>query len=194
MCFIDDLMQSQILFTDIRLGNRSISESVDKSVLDNNFKKKSGGNFLFIKIQTNRKLVEKYLSTDKTYTETYKKHFDSIKGEIVVDRNTDKLAGYVFVMNMFIYTLFVYPEYRGYNLGNILTRNAVKNYNARKLWVSKDNKVAINLYKKHGFKVFYEDYEPSILMATEEKYAKDTIRYLNINKKIIVFAIDQNFK
>lgn len=91
MCFIDDLMQSQILFTDIRLGNRSISESVDKSVLDNNFKKKSGGNFLFIKIQTNRKLVEKYLSTDKTYTETYKKHFDSIKGEIVVDRNTDKL-------------------------------------------------------------------------------------------------------
>lgn len=157
----------------------SISESVDKSVLDKNFKKKSGGNFKFIDIKTNKSLVKKYLSNDKHYNETYKECFDSIDGEIVIDLDNNILAGYIFVINMFITPLFVYPKYRGYGLGDILTKDAVKKYKARRLWVFKDNEVAIKLYKKHGFKVFYEDDEPSILMATEEKYTKDVIESLS---------------
>jgi len=161
------------------LTTKSISESVDKSVLDKNFKKKTGGNFKYIDIKTNKSLVKKYLSNDKYYNETYKECFDSIDGEIVIDLDNNILAGYVFVIDMFITPLFVYPKYRGYGLGDILTRDAVKKYKARRLWVFKDNEVAIKLYKKHGFKVFYEDDEPSILMATEEKYARDVIESLN---------------
>lgn len=166
-------------FVDICTGNRPIAESVDKSVLDKNFKKKTGGNFKYIDIRTNKSIVQKYLSTDKQYNKTYKKHFDSIDGEIVIDVDNNTLAGYVFVIDMFMTPLFVYTKYRGYGLGDVLTKDAVKKYKARRLWVFKDNEVAIKLYKKHGFKVFYEDDEPSILMATEEKYARDVIESLN---------------
>lgn len=166
-------------FVDICTGNRPITESVDKSVLDKNFKKKTGGNFKYIDIRTNKSVVQKYLSSDKDYNKTYKKHFDSIDGEIVIDIDNNTLAGYVFVIDMFITPLFVYTKYRGYGLGDILTKDAIKKYKARRLWVFKDNEVAIKLYKKHGFKVFYEDDEPSILMATEEKYAKEVINSLS---------------
>ena len=163
----------------LSLTTKSISESVDKSVLDKNFKKKTGGNFKYIDIETNKSTVQKYLSSDKEYNKTYKKHFESIKGEIVIDTDNNTLAGYIFVIDMFITPLFVYPRYRGYGLGDILTKDAVKKYKARRLWVFKDNEVAIKLYKKHGFKVFYEDDKPSILMATEEKYAKEVINSLS---------------
>ena len=126
------------------------------------------------------------MSSDKDYNKTYKKHFDSIDGEIVIDTDNNTLAGYVFVIDMFITPLFIYPKYRGYGLGDILTKDAVKKYKARRLWVFKDNEVAIKLYKKHSFKVFYEDDEPSILMATEEKYAKLLMaknNYQEVSKK-----------
>lgn len=156
-----------------------ISESVDKSVIDKDFKKKSGKNFKYIDIKSNKSVVKKYLSNDKSYNKTYKKHIDSIVGEIVIDKETDTLAGYVFVIDHFITPLFIFKKYRGYGLGDILTKDAVNKYKARRLWVYKDNEVAIRIYKKYGFKVFYEDEEPSILMATEEKYAKDVIESLS---------------
>ena len=152
-----------------------ILESVDKSTVDKNFKKKSGKSFKYIDIKTNKSTVEKYLSKDKQYNKTYKKYIDDISGEIVIDEDNDKLAGYVFVIDKFITPLFVVKDYRGYGLGDILTKDAVKKYGARRLWVYKDNEVAIRLYKKYGFKVYLEDDEPSILMATEDKYAKEII-------------------
>lgn len=157
------------------LSMKSISESVDKSTVDKNFKKKSGKSFKYIDIKTNKSTVEKYLSKDKQYNKTYKKYINDISGEIVIDEDNDKLAGYVFVIDKFITPLFVVKDYRGYGLGDALTKDAVKKYSARRLWVYKDNEVAIRLYKKYGFKVYLEDDEPSILMATEEKYAKEII-------------------
>ena len=159
-----------------------IYESVDKSKLDKNFKKKSGKKFKYIDIKTNKSKVEKYLSEDKTYNNTYKKYIDKINGEIAIDEETDKLAGYVFIINQFITPLFVVKEYRGYNLGDTLTKDAVNKYKARRLWVYKDNEVAINLYKKYGFKTYIEDDEPSILMATDKKYAE------NINESSSLYS------
>lgn len=157
------------------LSMKSISESVDRSTVDKNFKKKQGKSFKYIDIKTNKSIVEKYLNKDRQYNKTYKKYINDISGEIVIDEDNDKLAGYVFVIDKFITPLFVVKDYRGYGLGDILTKDAVKKYGARRLWVYKDNEVAIRLYKKYGFKVYLEDDEPSILMATEEKYAKEII-------------------
>lgn len=153
----------------------AISESVDKSIIDKNFKKKSGKRFKYIDIKSKKAVAEKYLEKDKEYNKTYKKYINNITGEIAIDEENDTLAGYVFIINKFITPLFVVNKYRGYGLGDILTRDAIKKYGARRLWVYKDNEVAIKLYKKYGFKVYLEDDEPSILMATEEKYAREII-------------------
>ena len=88
----------------------SIEESVDKSKIDKDFKKKSGGNFKFINIKNNKSTAVKYLSSDHDYNKTYKKHLDSIDGEIVIDLDKDTLAGYVFVIDKFIAPLFIYSQ------------------------------------------------------------------------------------
>lgn len=153
--------------------NHFILESNDKSKLDKNFKKKETDiKFTYIDIKNNKSKVDKYLANDKDYKKTYKKSIDEINGEIVIDED-DELAGYVFVINNFITPLFVVKKYRGYGLGESLLKDAIKKYGAKRLWVYKDNEVAINLYKKYGFKVYIEDDEPSILMALDRKYAEN---------------------
>lgn len=168
--WIDKINESSNILT------QRINESADKSKLNKNFKKKSGIKFKYIDIKSNKSKVDKYLSEDKSYQNTYKKYLNDISGEIVIDEENDILAGYVFVIDKFITPVFVVGKYRGYGLGDALVKDAVSKYGAKRLWVYKDNEVAINLYKKYGFKTYIEDEEPSILMATDKKYAQD-IKY-----------------
>ena len=157
----------------------SIMESSDKSKLDKYFKKKIGKDFKYIDIKTNKSKVEKYLSDDKTYNNTYKKHINEISGEIVIDENNDTLVGYVFIIDKFITPVFVNVKYRGYGVGDKLVHDAVNKYGAKRLWVFKDNEVAIKIYKKYGFKIYIEDDKPSILMATDKKYADEIKSAIN---------------
>ena len=139
--------------------NRSvIFESDQKSTIDKNFHKKDGGHFEFIDIHSPN--ADKYLKDDKYFIKNFKKIIDITNGEIVIDVNRDKLAGYIFIGGGnkntnknygFIQTLEVFKEYRGYGLSNKLIDDALKKYNAIDLTVFKDNEVALNLYKKHGF-------------------------------------------
>lgn len=165
------------------------NESADKSILDKNFKKKSGKKFSFIDIKSNRAIAERYLSKDNDYNSIYKEYIDKISGEVVVDTETDRLAGYVFIIDKFITPLYVVKKYRGYGLGDTLTKNAISKHGAKRLWVYRDNEVAIKLYEKHGFKTYLDDDEPSILMATDSKSAKEVIDSLN-NK--IKESVNQN--
>lgn len=167
------------LLTKIKTPSRMVNESADKSVLDKNFKRKYGKKFKYIDIKNNKTKVQKYLSNDKDYNKTYKKYINDITGEIIIDEENN-LAGYVFIIDNFITPVYVIKKYRGYGLGDTLIKDAVNKYNAKRLWVYKDNEVAIKIYKKYGFKTYIEDEKSSILMATDKKYAD------NINEESIL--------
>lgn len=135
-----------------------IFESDQKSTIDANFNKKPGGHFEFIDIHSPK--ANKYLKDNKYFIKNFNKIIDITNGEIVVDMDKDKLAGYIYIGGGnknknknygFIQTLEVIKEYRGYGLSNKLIDDAIKKYNAEDLTVFTDNEVAINLYKKHGF-------------------------------------------
>lgn len=154
--YLTDVIETQILGTTI--SETITMESGDKSTLDKNFKKKSGGNFEFIDLHDPR--AKKYLTTDAYYKENFENIYSTINGEIVVDKDKDKLAGYIYVGGGdksknrnygFIQTLEVRKEYRGYGLSDRLLNDAIRKHNAVDLTVYKDNEVALNLYKKHGF-------------------------------------------
>lgn len=136
----------------------SITEAHDFEKYNPNFKKKTGGNFEFIDIHDAK--AQEYLASDKYYNKQIKKYISIINGEIVVDKDTGKVAGAIYVGGGnkksnrnygFIQTLEVYKPYRGYGLSNKLIDDAIKKYNAVDLTVYKDNDVASELYKKHGF-------------------------------------------
>lgn len=145
---LDVLLKSnQIQFSDKK---ENIIESTDKSVLNKNFKKKSGKNFEYLDIYNPK--ATKLLYNDDCYKKNFSNDISTINGEIVIDKENNKIAGCVYIGNKgFIQALEVYKEYRGYGLSNKLLDDAIKKYNAVDLVVYTDNEIAINLYKKHGF-------------------------------------------
>lgn len=78
-------------------------------------------------------------------------------GIILIDTNEDVLIGRVLIGNKkdkgFITDLVVDKKYRGLGFGNMLLESAIDKYNAIDLTVNKNNSIAIDLYKKHGFVV-----------------------------------------
>lgn len=132
------------------IGN--INES--KSTLDLNHKtKKTDTTFKFIDLKDPS--VDKYLKQDKYCTEYWDYIHKSCIGEIVIDTDSDCIAGYVFLDNKkypgFITPVVVIKKYRGYGLSSKLVKDAINKYKAIDLTVTKDNEVAIKLYKDNGF-------------------------------------------
>lgn len=132
------------------IGN--INES--KSTLDLNHKtKKADTIFKFIDLKDPS--VDKYLKQDKYCTEYWDYIHKSCIGEIVIDDDSDCIAGYVFLDNKkypgFITPVVVIKKYRGYGLSSKLVKDAINKYKAIDLTVTKDNEVAIKLYKDNGF-------------------------------------------
>lgn len=97
----------------------------------------------------NKENIEKYKSKDNLLKHA---RFDkNTKGIMLVDKNTNDLIGYIAWEDNYIIALEVLSDYRGSGFGNILLEKAIKS-GCSKLSVSKKNIVAINLYKKYGFK------------------------------------------
>ena len=93
--------------------------------------------------------MKKYKSKDNLL-----KHARSDKnteGIMLLDKNTNNLIGYIAWEDNYIIALEVLSDYRGSGFGDILLEKAIKS-GCSKLSVSKKNTVAINLYKKYGFK------------------------------------------
>lgn len=132
------------------IGN--INES--KSTLDLNHKTKKA-NTIFKFIDLKDPSVDKYLKQDKYCTEYWDYIHKSCIGEIVIDDDSDCIAGYVFLDNKkypgFITPVVVIKKYRGYGLSSKLVKDAINKYKAIDLTVTKDNEVAIKLYKDNGF-------------------------------------------
>lgn len=132
-------------------------ESKNKSKLQNNFEK-TGINFEVYDIHSPEgiKYIKKNKKLGKKFID-YMNANENCNGEIIVDTDNDEFAAQVLVKyrdeGNVITGFYVYEEYRGYGLSNILIEDAINKYNGNILGVYKDNKVAINLYEKNGFKV-----------------------------------------
>ena len=139
--------------------DKPVTESTIKSDMDENFKKKESiklSSLKKVKItqQLCNKLSGKYSHlkhlriTPNTLGFFFMKSDDEIVVTIVVEtkKNNEK----------WIQALEVSNEYKGHNLGNQILNFAVTQMNARFLSVRKDNKVAFDMYKKYGFKIYNE--------------------------------------
>lgn len=130
------------------------------------------------------KRANKYLQQDEDYKKYYEKIRNDYDGELAIDTDNDKLAGYIFVKtdekeNGFISPLLVVKKYRGKGIGKQLLEDGIKKYGAIDLVVKKDNKVAFNMYKKHGFEIIgkgnnKDEYWMKILNKTEKTITETT--------------------
>lgn len=116
--------------------------------------KKCDKNLRFIDISNPK--AKKYLLQDSGCKKFIKFYLESNVGEIIIDVDNDVLVGTIFVrtdkgQEGFIHSLMITDEYRGYGLSHKLVKDAINKYHGCDLTVLKDNKIAINLYKKHGF-------------------------------------------
>ena len=84
--------------------------------------------------------------------------------------------------------MYVYDEYRGYGLSNILLKDAIEKYNANNLGVYSDNEVSIKLYEKFGFKKTkekeYKDGDKVIFMSLDNKSIKHENYIIEMVKSI----------
>lgn len=134
----------------------SFNEARDIVKYNKNFKKlKSDINFKYMDIKNPN--IDKYLNSD-SYCRKYKEYIKNESvGELVIDKDNNKVAGYVFVYDSrseskgFIWTLNVNKKYRGYGIGSKLIKDAINKYSGIDLVVYRDNKVALDMYKKNGF-------------------------------------------
>lgn len=146
-----------------------INESVDKSTFDKKFKKKIGLKFETMNINDSR---VKTIVSDKFY-EWIEEIKHKKNGIIGIESKSKTFAGYIFVSKnhgkrKVIAPFKVYEKYRGYGLGEILLKEAIDNFGGNELGVYSDNEVAIELYKKYGFKFVntkkYKDGDKVIIM------------------------------
>lgn len=149
---LNNMNESYIIDKIYKGDNNMIREN--KSTLDPNHKtKKTDTTFKFIDLKDPS--VDKYLKQDKYCTEYWDYIHKSCIGEIVIDADSDCIAGYVFLDNKkypgFITPVVVIKKYRGYGLSSKLIKDAINKYKAIDLTVTKDNEVAIKLYKDNGF-------------------------------------------
>ncbi len=149
---LNNMNESYIIDKIYKGDNNMIHEN--KSTLDPDHKtKKTDTTFKFIDLKNPS--VDKYLKQDKYCTEYWDYIHKSCIGEIVIDADNDCIAGYVFLDNKkypgFITPVVVIKKYRGYGLSSKLVKDAINKYKAIDLTVTKDNKVAIKLYKDNGF-------------------------------------------
>lgn len=160
-----------------KLNKSIIKESKDKSEYSSSFKKKTGGSFKYIKFPSSE--AEKYMKKDTHWDKQSIDHFKQSKvGELVIDKEKDIIAGYIFVNKSkgILSPLRIYDEYKGYGLSNTLVKDAIDKFGAKELGVYTDNQVAIKLYSKHGF----ED------TKKRKKYKDgDEVMFMKLNESII---------
>lgn len=133
-----------------------IYESEDRSKIDKNYKPLEKYNLnSYKRISLKDPSLMKYIKNDKNWDEKrvkYMLNYDT-NGYFYIDEdNNDALVAYIMVCDGFICPMYIYPKYRKHGLSDQILKYAIKNMGANKLHVYKDNEVAIELYKKHGFK------------------------------------------
>lgn len=159
-----------------------ITEQDRYSKLDKDFVKSNKGNFEYLDIHSSK--AKKYLDKNSYFVKNFKPILSITNGEIVISKDDDKLAGYIYVGGgdeytnrnyAFIQTLEVVKSYRGHGLSNKLLEDVIRKYHAIDLVVSVHNEVVIRLYKKHGFVAigYSSDKKDEYYMKLKSKLSKD---------------------
>lgn len=151
-----------------------INESEDASKLSSNFKKKSGINCKIIDM--NDPTVSNYI--DSKMIDKYKN--TNSDGAYAVDLDKKCHIGHIFVSkkDKAIGNFEISKKYKGYGIGEELLSYAIDKLGGNNLWVYKDNEVAINLYKKFGFKIDEEGTykgDKYIVMSLSESYLEERV-------------------
>lgn len=144
--------------------NSSLFENGDNEY-NKNHKRKTGKQFEIIPY--NDKRAKPFFN--RASTDNHQK----IIGEMAIESKTGTWCGAVQVTkNGILQEMYIADEFRGYGLGDRFVSDAIHKYNANTLEVLEDNYIAIDLYKKHGFKEYK--------------------RYTNGINKLIIMKLESN--
>ena len=158
--------------------NEYVTESEDKSELTKDFKSKTS-NIQYKTLSIDKPEIYDYLKNhfsknnpmwegvkdSKTYMDCFingnnSRHIKRV-GEILINKATDEVIGFEVVEKPNNYLAIEIPDkkYRGYGFGSLLLEDAIKKHGCKKLYVAKDNKIAIKMYTNRGFEKTGEFYD-----------------------------------
>lgn len=131
--------------------------------------------YKFLDIKSNKSKALEYLkanSETKSYAEDTIKNYN---GELVIYNDT--MIGRILIGDKkdkgFITDFYIDEEHRGNKLGSKLIDDAINKYDGIDLLVDKDNKLAIDMYKRRGF-VVIKTIKNQYWMKLESKLKEDT--------------------
>lgn len=174
----------QYLISNTRLNkikkqiNEYVTESEDKSELTKGFKSKIS-NIQYKTLSIDKPEIYDYLKNhfsknnpmwegvkdSKTYMDCFingnnSRHIKRV-GEVLINKANDEVIGFEVVEKPNNYLAIEIPDkkYRGYGFGSLLLEDAIKKHGCKKLYVAKDNKIAIKMYTNRGFEKTGEFYD-----------------------------------
>ena len=174
----------QYLISNTRLNkikkqiNGYVTESEDKSELTKDFKSKIS-NIQYKTLSIDKPEIYDYLKNhfsknnpmwegvkdSKTYMDCFingnnSRHIKRV-GEVLINKANDEVIGFEVVEKPNNYLAIEIPDkkYRDYGFGKILLEDAIKKHGCYQLYVAKDNKVAIKMYKTAGFKIIKDRFD-----------------------------------
>ena len=198
-----------------KINESVLLETSDRSTLSKNFKSKTP-DFTYKLMNIKDKRAFKYLKDGKVFDDYYSndnilnisnedeyfryfvngegKKNDGTnnvarEGELLIDTTYDKLIGYFTVEKESKFLSLVIPDkkYRGYGFGKMMTKDSIQKYGCKELWVAKDNKIAIKLYKDIGFEIIddnrYKDWyhmkinntiKESVILESNNEFKNET--------------------
>lgn len=155
-----------------------VTESEDKSELTKGFKSKTS-NIQYKTLSIDKPEIYDYLKNhfsknnpmwegvkdSKTYMDCFingnnSRHIKRV-GEVLINKANDEVIGFEVVekpKNCLAIEI-PYKKYRGYGFGSLLLEDAIKKHGCKKLYVAKDNKIAIKMYTNRGFEKTGEFYD-----------------------------------
>ena len=158
--------------------NEYVTESEDKSELTKGFKSKTS-NVQYKTLSIDKPEIYDYLKNhfsknnpmwegvkdSKTYMNCFingnnSRHIKRV-GEVLINKANDEVIGFEVVEKPNNYLAIEIPDkkYRGYGFGSLLLEDAIKKHGCKKLYVAKDNKIAIKMYTNRGFEKTGEFYD-----------------------------------
>ncbi len=176
------------------INEAALNESIDKSTIDKDFKNKSGLKFDFVDM-SNPSTFEFWASGDEKQAKEFLKERE---GKVALESKSKEFAGLLTVDKASKeFSILVEEQFRGYGLGDKLLNIAVKEYGANNLYVFADNKIAIRMYKKIGFKEVSRDTkngeEVIIMKLNEEVGGMPAQSHLRCDPVIIPYMMDNTF-
>ena len=193
-----------------KINESVLLETSDRSTLSKNFKSKTP-DFAYKSMNIKDKRAFKYLKDGKVFDDYYSN--DNIlnisnedeyfryfvngegkkndgtnnvarKGELLIDTTHDKLIGYFTVEGKFLSLVIPDKKYRGYGFGKMMTKDSIQKYGCKELWVAKDNKIAIKLYKDIGFEIIDDNrYKDWYHMKINNTINENNIEQIIFGKK-----------